>query len=71
MRRMWVAWWRRHRSNRQAKFFAQHRLNRAAWRGYGRIDDLADTHGKRLLFDGPGERAVSSTRHGKPLSRPV
>jgi hypothetical protein len=60
MGRIWQAWWRRHRSNRQARFFAQHRLNRASWRQYPDIQNLAYPPCKRLLFEGERETAVGS-----------
>ena len=45
------AWRRRQRIERELRFLEQLVANRAAWRRRSEIEDLADPHGKRFLFE--------------------
>ena len=47
----------RQRHTRELRFLEQLVKNRAAWAPRSEIEDLADPHGKRFLFE------VSSRRH--------
>ncbi len=53
MGRFWLLWWRRQRLERSRRFLELKIALAAAWGPYVGIEDLADPHGKRLLFDGP------------------
>jgi len=47
----------RRRRERELRFLNQLVANRAAWSRAPPIEDLADPHGKRFLFDPPPKRA--------------
>jgi hypothetical protein len=63
MGRFWLLWWRWQRLARSKRFLELKIALAAAWGPYVGIEDLADPHGKRFLFD------VTLERHKESFSR--
>ena len=57
----YVAWWRRHRQWRRERFRQQYLDNLVAWQNVPHIHELADPHGKRLVFGGVCEMGNQCT----------
>jgi hypothetical protein len=61
MGKFWLLWWRRQRLERSRRFLEIKIAHAAAWGPYVGIQDLADPHGKRLLFERPRQLVKESS----------